>query len=444
MKRTFSKILLFLVLFTAFFVMPVGAQPLQSIIRVGILSNQPKVSISTNTNLKVLNADTGQVLGNFSAGQKVDVAAAGKKLTLNGREISGNNISFLKLNNEKTSDMKVNGKEYRGDISVHITRGKEGLTVVNTLPVEHYLYGVIAKEMSPTWHIEALKAQTVAARSYALYNLNRHQNDDYDVCATNDCQVYGGRENEAPQVIKAVDATAGQVITYQGKLIPANFHSSSGGYTENSENVWGSYQPYLRGVVDYDQKSPQYKWEKTITISQLKEALSGAGYQIGVIKAIELVPLTHSFTNTPERGVSGRVKVIRFIGSNGSAKLTGEQLRKILQLKSTLFDISIMVPVAAVPDFEIIKNIGESDQKKLEMNLPPSEEKSFLTTKALHPISGRPGESIRISGFGWGHGLGLSQWGAKAMAEQGPQGNATYFKEILKHYYQGTTVKKVF
>lgn len=445
LKRAFSHIFLFVVLFMVFYIIPADAQPLRSVIRVGILSNQPNASISADTNFKILNGDTGKVLAHFSAGEKVNVAIKGKTFLMNGQPINESNISVLRLENERKSDIKVNGKTYRGDISIHRTYGKTGLTIVNTLPIEHYLYGVISKEMSPSWPLEALKAQSVAARSYAMYSLNKHRNDDYDVCATTDCQVYGGRANEAPQIIKAVDDTAGQVMTYKGKLIPANFHSSSGGYTENSENVWGVYQPYLRGVVDYDQNSPQYKWEKTVTITQLKEALDGAGYGIGVMKCIELAPMTHSLVDTPERGVSGRVKVIEFTGSTGSVKLTGEQLRKVLNLKSTLFDISLVVPIAPVPEFEITKNMGETNRKTLELNLPAKGEQNFLTNKKeLHFMSGRPGESILISGFGWGHGLGLSQWGAKAMAEERPQGDTTYYKEILKHYYQGIVIKKVF
>ncbi|WP_378955631.1 SpoIID/LytB domain-containing protein [Pelosinus sp. sgz500959] len=445
MKRAFSHIFLLVVLFTILFTIPVYAQAPQSMIRVGILSNQQNVSISVDSDFEVLDGDTGQVVAHFSAKENVNIAVKGKKLTINGQQIPGDTIKFLKLKNGRENDMKINQKKYRGNIAIHMTHGKTGLTVINTLSIEQYLYGVIAREMSPSWPMEAVKAQTVAARSYAMYNLNKHQDDGYDVCATTDCQVYGGRESEVPQIIKAVDDTAGQVITYQGKIIPGYFHSSSGGYTENSENVWSGYQPYLRGVVDYDQKSPQYKWEQTITVPQLEKFLAGAGYQIGVLKAIELAPLTHSAVDTPERGVSGRVKVIRFIGSTGSAKLTGEQLRKMLDLKSTLFDVSVVVPIPPVADFEITKNIGESDRKKLEINLPAQREQSFLTgKKELHAMTGRVGESILISGFGWGHGLGLSQWGAKAMAEQGPQGNTTYFKEILKHYYKGTTIKKVF
>jgi len=422
LKHVFYYILLPITAVIIFFVVPAQAKSLESTIRVGILSNQENVLVSADTQFEIANGETGQLLVELAAGEKATITKAGKTITINGKPVTAVTLSVLTFQNNDEHYLEVNKKQYRGAIDIHVTHGKTGLTIVNTLPIEHYLYGVIAREISPTWHIEALKAQAVAARTYALYSLNKHQGDEYDVCATTDCQVYGGRESEAPQVIKAVNDTSGQVIMAQGKVISAYFHSSSGGYTENSENVWGTYEPYLRGTIDYDQNSPQYKWEKKLTIDDLNAVFYKAGYTIGAIKAIDLVPLTHKPMNTPERGVSGRVKVIQFIGSTGSVQLTGEQLRKMLGLKSTLFDIDILQP-----------------------NLPFLREQGVITDKkALHRISGRPNEMLVISGFGLGHGLGLSQWGAKTMAEQGPQGDSTYFKEILKHYYQGTTIKKVF
>jgi len=444
LKHVFYYILLPITLIIAFFVTPAQAQVLEPTIRVGILSNQESVFISADTNFVILNGETGQLLTHLGVGEKATIAKQGNTLTINGKVVKAKKFSVLTVQFDGKHYVEINNKQYRGKIDLHLTHGKTGLTVVNTLPIEQYLYGVIAREMSPNWHMEALKAQTVAARTYAYYNLNKHQGDDYDVCATTDCQVYGGRESEAPQVIKAVDDTVGQVIMSQGKMIPTYFHSSSGGYTENSENVWGTYEPYLRGTVDYDQNSPQYKWEKKLTTDELTAAISQLGYTIGTIKGIELAPLTNTPMDIPERGVSGRVKVIRFIGSTGIAQLTGEELRKSLGLKSTLFDVRVMVPVAQAGEFDMTKKIGERNHKTA-INVPPTRGGGFIIDKKeIHRLSGNPNEIIVISGFGWGHGLGLSQWGAKAMAEQGPQGDSTYFVEILKHYYQGTTIKKVF
>ena len=429
----------------SFFAVPVQAEPLAPTIRVGILSNQENVLISADTNFLILNGETGQVLTFLVAGEKASITVNGKNISINGKLVKAVKFSALPVQYNGEHYIDVNNKQYRGNIDIHLTHGKTGLTIVNTLPVEQYLGGVIANEMPPSWPIEALKAQTVAARTYALYNLNKHQGDEYDVCATTDCQVYGGRDSETPQVIKAVGDTSGQVIMSQGKMIPAYFHSSSGGYTENSENVWGTYQPYLRGVVDYDQNSPQYKWEKKLSPNELNTAIYKAGYTIGIIKAIELTPLTSKPMNIAERGVSGRVNNIQLIGSTGNAQLTGEQLRKILSLKSTLFDVAVMAPGQQVANDGITNRTGKLNDKKVQSNLLPIRKQGFVTDqKENHEISGRPNEIIVISGFGWGHGLGLSQWGAKAMAEQGPQNDSTYFKEILKHYYQGTTIKKVF
>jgi stage II sporulation protein D len=423
---------------------PTQANPLENNIRVGIWSNQRNFIISSDTYFEIINGDTGKILEHLSANEKATISFKDNEIIVNGKRTGALKLSVFKISNGSESSIEVNRKKYQGNIDIHITNGKTGMTVVNTLPIEQYLYGIIGKEISPEWPLEAVKAQVVAARTYAYYSLNKHQNDGYDVCATTDCQVYGGIDSETPRVIKAIDATVGQVMLYQGKPIQAFFHSSSGGYTENSENVWGTYLPYLRGVVDYDQKSPQYKWEKTIFPSELEESISKAGYAIGAIRAIELSPLGIQPMNNIDRGVSGRIKGIRFIGTAGSIQLTGENLRKILALKSSLIDIQVMVPVQKNIEFEISDKIGNQGNKKVEINIPPSKEKGYFTDKEdIRRIGGRPNEIIVISGFGFGHGIGLSQWGAKAMAEKGPKDDPTYYKEILRHYYQGIEIKKV-
>ena len=445
MKRIIFTVFLPIILLLNILLVPVQAKAAESNIRVGILSNVSTVLISGDADFEILNGDTGKKLAHLNAGEEVSLAIKEKELTINNKKVSAVTFRIVKSKVDEEHFIEINKKMYRGTMDIHMTAGKTGLTVVNVLPMEQYLYGVLAKEISPEWHLEAVKAQAVAARTYGVYNRNKHQADGYDVCATNDCQVYGGREYETPRVLKAVNDTAGQVMMYQGKVIPAYFHSSAGGYTENSENVWGTYQPYARGVIDYDQNSPHYKWEKKLTRSELEGAILKAGYKIGGIKAIELAGLTNAPMNSTERGVSGRVKVIRFIGTSGSAQVAGEKIRNMLGLKSTLFDINVLLTEQKNVEFDITDSRGTVDHKKVDINLPPSREQGLVTDKKeLHRLSGRLNEMIVISGFGWGHGLGMSQWGAKAMAEKGPQGDATYYKEILKHYYQGITIKKVF
>ncbi len=413
-------------------------------IRVGLWANQQNIVISSNTSFQALN-ENGEVLGRFSNKEKAAFSLQGTQILLNGKSITAKNVEFRMTDDSSDAYMEVNKRSYRGMISIHKTIDKAGLTVVNTLPVEQYLYGVVAREISPEWALEAVKAQAVAARTYALFSINKHNADGFDVCSTTDCQVYDGRESESERTKKAVDDTRGIVLQYENKLISACFHSSGGGFTENSENVWSSPLPYLKGVVDYDQQSPYYKWKKEYTPQELSQLLTKAGYNVGDLQAIVLSRLSAPPVTAVDRGVSGRVKTIRFTGTNGSVMLTGTKLRGLLGLNSTLFDMSIVTPAPASIEVPITDSFGDHGTKKVEVNLKPSVEKGLINDKdIIRRITGRPQERIVINGSGFGHGLGLSQWGAKAMAEKAPQSDAAYFKTILKHYYQGVDVVKIY
>lgn len=418
----------------------------QPVIRVGIWSNQSNVLVSADTDFSLVNARTKEILGKFVGKEKVSITAKDGQISINGKSISaGAAIRIEPALTDGDHYIEVNRKRYRGTMTIQRTNNKQGLTVVNALPLEQYLYGIVPDEMPSEWPLESIKAQSVAARTFALYNLHKHEDDGYDVCATVSCQVYGGKSSETTQATKAVDATYGQVILYEGKPIQASYHSSGGGFTENSENVWLTPVPYLRGVVDYDQKSPGFKWEKQLTPAELAAALSRSGYNIGAIKSIELSALKTAPMNEPDRGISGRVKKLTILGSTGTTSIAGNEFRNMLGLKSTLFDIQVILPVDKSVDVKITDSAGDREMKKIEINLPPRQEKGLLLDKqGVHRLSGRSGEIIVITGSGGGHGLGLSQWGAKAMAESASQTDPTYFKEILKHYYQSTIVKKVY
>lgn len=431
------------------FIFPVSAKSQSFMqepdIKVGIFSNQPNVVVSANTEFSIVDNVTNQVIGKYLPNERVVFSTEGKTVIINGKTVSSREIGVRLKNDNGEYYNEVNRRHYRGRLDIHPTSGKPGLTVVNTLPLEQYLYGVIANEVSPDWPSEAVKAQAVAARTYALHSLHKHIEDGYDVCASTDCQVYGGRDSEALGGMKAVDATKGKAIFYQGQLISAFFHSSSGGYTENSENVWGVAYPYLKGVPDYDQNAPYFKWEKKFSVNELEASLKSAGYSIGNLYSIELSSLTKPPVDAFDRGVSGRVKGIRFVGTSGTVNLSGNKLRSILGLNSTLFDVDIVVPIQKSLEFQITDSAGDHQTKEVLMNLPPYKQKAFLTDKAaIHRITRAPLETVVFSGFGWGHGVGLSQWGAKAMAQSGPKGDATYFEYILKHYYQGVDILKAY
>ncbi|MDR1701416.1 MAG: SpoIID/LytB domain-containing protein, partial [Sporomusaceae bacterium] len=185
---------------------------------------------------------------------------------------------------------------------------------------------------------------------------------------------------------------------HNGELITAYYHSSGGGYTENSENVWVTSVPYLRGVVDFDQDSPRYKWEKRFSVAEFSEKLKNTGTDIGVLKSIELSKLTKQPVKAADRGVSGRVKTAKLTGTKGSGSFEGSKLRSVLGLDSTLFEMKLVL----VKDEQYVV----------------------------------------ITGFGLGHGVGMSQWGAKAMAEKAK--TKDYYQEILRHYYKDTKIEKVY
>ena len=418
-----------------------AAQASPPLIKVGLWSNQTSIVLSAAEGFSLADADSKETIGSFQAKEKVTVTFAASGIAINGQPAAARELVAV-LPAKATAAIEVNRRQYRGAVSIRRTVGKNGLTVVNTLPLEEYVYGIIAREISPAWPAEAVKAQAVAARTYALYSLGKHRGDGYDVCATTDCQVYGGKTAEDTRAIKAVDDTRGVIVTYKGKPVPAYFHGSGGGFTENSENVWGGHHPALRGVPDFDQKSPHYSWEKQMTQKEVEAALESAGIKIGSLRTIELSPLTKPPVTSFDRGTSGRIKELRLVGSTGSVVVSGTKLRTILGLNSTLFDIKVTLPAEKSVQFEITDSYGGRDTKTVPINVKPLPGKADKPN--IRSVTGRANETIVFTGFGWGHGIGLSQWGAKAMAEKAPAGDTAYFREILKHYYTGVEISKLY
>ena len=407
-------------------------------IRVGLWSGQSSVIISADDKFTIVDKYNRKTIGTYEAKTKVVVSVKSGKIYLDNNKCDSNSIEINLKNFSEDKTIEVNRKTYRGNIEITNTNG---LAVINVVPLEEYLYSIVSGEMPASWPGEALKAQAVAARTYALNEINKHVNEGFNVCATTHCQVYGGKNVEDVRAIKAVDDTRGIVMLSAGKLITAVFHSASGGYTENSEDVWGSYLPYLRAVPDYDQNSPNYKWDKKLTALEIQQKILAAGYNIGSLQAIEVSPLKNYGKNSGDRSSAGRIKNISFIGDKNTAVLTGLKARSILGLNSTLFDISIVVPA----DKEIDVNVGQYSKKTIKVNMPDYKLKGLVTDKDnIRRITGRNGETVDFSGFGWGHGLGLSQWGAKQMATTANQKDNNYFKQILKHYYQNIEFDKLY
>ncbi len=393
-----------------------AAEPL---IRVGLLNNQSELAVSSEKQLEIKDAVSGKTLLKLNPGKELKMIYDRQGWSLNGKKIANEalRIRALPLKNAEQA-VTINKKSYRGELELVKVSHKDKFNVINVLPMEEYLYGIIACEISPNWPREAVKAQAVAARTYALHSMGKHEKEGYDVCTSTDCQVYGGKNAETPGGNAAVDATRGEVMLYKGQPIAAYFHGSSGGYTENGENVWGGNLPYIKGVIDYDQKSPYYQWEKKISSKLFESKMKNAGYLAGKLTGIQLSDLPDKRPllqpKTTDRGVSGRVKKLVLISERGKKEISGNQVRSILGLNSTLFDIKIV----------------DADAKNSERE-----------ETTLHRIVAGKEQTLLFRGYGWGHGLGLSQWGAKAMAERAGS-DTGFYKSVLRHYYSGVEIKK--
>ena len=268
----------------------------------------------------------------------------------------------------------------RGDLEVLPAEG--ALSVVNTVALEDYVAGTVGVEMSPSWEAEALRAQAVVSRTYVFHQRKARAGEAWHVRADTSSQVYGGVGAESDSVRRATRATRDQILTWRGEPILAAFHSSSGGVTASSQEVWGRPLPYLISrSVDGEDDSPYTYWRTRVTGETVGRALEAAGFSIGAVGRLEVL----------ERSASGRVLRVAARGSDGTARVTGRQLRTALGtsvLRSTLFQVR-----------------RESEG----------------------------GSGFVFAGSGHGHGVGMSQWGARAMAARGAG-----YQEILETFYPGT------
>ena len=352
-------------------------------ISVGLSQGISEIQLSaTNGKLSVYENPEQKPILVVPQGETLDVRMMREQLVVNGREIKGER---LVIQPEPSGFIQVNHTPYRGYIAI---LKRTGLTVVNYVLVEDYLYGVVPKEMPPSWNVEALRAQSVAARTFALKNRKRHSAEGFDLCSTSHCQVYEGMPAEMRTTTEAVDSTRGEVLFYKGAIMDALFHTDSGGMTESSEYVWGSPVPYLRAVTEVQMQTQP--WNRTISMSEFAQKLEKNGRAIGTLKEVRLSPLTVG-KGSSDRSPSGRVRSAEFVGTKGHITLSGNELRSLFSLPSTLFSI----------------RAGKTD--------------------------------INFSGYGSGHGLGLSQWGAKAFADKGKS-----YKDILFHYYTDVTLEKLY
>ncbi|MBI3804282.1 MAG: SpoIID/LytB domain-containing protein [Nitrospirae bacterium] len=276
--------------------------------------------------------------------------------------------------------ISVNRQLYDG--LIRLKKKPEGLLVVNEVDLERYLQGVVPAEMPPDWAFEALKVQAVISRTYALYQREDRKGKDYDLVNSVLGQVYQGESAADRRAAHAIAETKGKVLTYEGALALTFFHSTSAGPTEDAAERWNIALPYLKGVsCPLDRDSPYHQWRRTVSLRDLEVALEKIGYPVGAIATVSPLQWSHA----------GRLLTVRILSSGGELVIKADDLRKALGYKilpSTHFTLD-----------------------------------SF-------------GKVIQISGMGYGHGVGLCQWGAKVMAESGLN-----FEEILIYYYPGVQLQ---
>jgi len=345
------------------------------LLRIAIQEGVKQVKIGSSTNA-IVRDSAGRAIGEIPANQGFSVELQSGKVAL-ANWISGQ----MWIEPKAEGYVWIGDRWYRG--RTHIIPHKGGITAINYVNFAEYLYSVIGAEMNGNWPQEALKAQAVAARSYALKKRQENSNNFYDLGNDQSWQVYQGIKTESPGTYAAVDATQGQVLTYNGQVILALFHSSSGGHTENVEDVWSNPLPYLRAVPDFDQDAPVYEWTESFSQAELKQRILGVG------NIISMTPQT----TTPY----GSLITIKVLGDAGVKTLKSTDVTAALDLKSTRFTVSA---------------------KKTGAKQIPT--------------------SFQITGKGFGHAVGMSQWGAYNLARNGYS-----YHHILLYYYQGTTLTRI-
>ena len=328
-------------------------------IRVAVLDNQTSVTIKAEGGLRWEGAASGK---------------ESKRIVFTSGLVGSRPVKVL----PQGQYLQVNGKSYRGLIEIR-KKKNDLLLIINELDIEDYLRGVVASEVPYDWEFEALKAQAVASRTFALYQKRTTRSKPYHLVASVNGQMYDGRSAEREQAVKAVKETEGVIVAYKGEAAAAFYHSSCGGHTENAMELWGINEPYLRGVnCDCQEISRYGAWEKRVGLPVIAAALERQGYRMKDAANVRINGITPA----------GRVKLVSISTSEGIVNVPAEKFRAA-------------VGYASIPSV-------------------------FFEAETS-------GSEVVISGRGLGHGVGMCQWGAREMAQRGRD-----FKEILGHYYPGT------
>ncbi|MFT5387662.1 MAG: stage II sporulation protein D, partial [Candidatus Omnitrophota bacterium] len=346
-----------------------------------VAKNAQDIVLTIKGDYRVVNAETNEILDERRRLATNKVYYDSGSFLIDGKQYAVNHIRLIP---RKYFYIKVNKEniKYRGVVELIITKANN-FNVVNILELEKYVRGVLYHEISDKWPMEAMKAQAVAVRSYAMYQIAVNKDQMFDV--TNDIysQVYGGKSAERYRTNLAVKRTRNKVLMFDGTVLPAYFHSNSGGQTEDVRELWKHDLAPLQGVKsDYSIGMPGYKWKRNVQLSHVQDRLNTYGYKLGLIENIEILSHTKS----------GRIDMLRITTRKG---------KKI-----------------------------EMSGKKFRDSVGPN-----LIRSNMYSIT-MQGYFFDIEGYGWGHGVGMCQWGANKMSKERKK-----YKEILSFYYPGAKVQ---
>ena len=340
---------------------------------------------------------------------------------------------------ELADAITVNGRSYRGRLRVDFT-GDQPL-IVNEVSLSEYLASVVGSEMPSSWELEALKAQAVAARNYVLKQIE--PNSMYDICDSQNCQAYRGMGAETPSTIRAVDETRGLVATYLGTMITAYYSANAGDETVSSGDVWGMPVPYLNAVASpHDAEalsvawgSSGYRWRRVIPVQALAGIQTGEGGVLGTLTNVRVL----------RTSAIGRPLDVRLEGKKGALVLSGDRIRTVLNLPSAFAEFEIAPAKSLIllnPSPRRVVSllrkgyVLESRRRSLAFDSAPSDIR--LDRGSLSIIEFLLPARVVVHGRGFGHGVGMSQWGAQGLALDGHS-----FIEILSHYYRGIEVQHI-
>lgn len=373
-----KRISLFIIVFLMGMVLPALAAKADKktsdrMVRVAIVRDAREIDLAIEGQYTFLDMATGQEIAHGPRQAQSTVRLLNKGIFIG---MSVYPVERLLIQPLKGSSIVVNKRKFRGNV-ILIRTSDSRLTAVNSINIEDYIKGVLYHEVSHHWPMEALKAQAVAARTYALYSMGIASLKDYDV--TNDIysQVYGGQNSERYRTGLAVDRTAGEILAYKGQVLPSYFHATCGGMTEDAKELWGGSVPPLQGVpCMFCKESPHMYWKKNFRLKDIQDELNRRGHKIGLIRDIAVV----------SRNRSGRIDMLRITGRDGKTlDVKGKDFRQALG-----------------------PNVLKSNTYEIDMQ----------------------GYYVNFIGKGWGHGVGMCQWGARGMSLQ--QFN---YKQILEFYY---------